>query len=46
MVQSYRDQDKVGTFVVLDQLHEISNIELVTIQGKDIIGGIQPRFVH
>jgi len=43
MVQSCRDQDKAGTFVVLDQLQEISNTELVTNQGKDIIGGIQPR---
>ncbi len=40
MVKSRRDKDKVGTFVVPDQLPKISNLELVTSQGKDITGGI------
>jgi len=46
MVQSQRDQDGVGTFVVHNQLHEISNPQSVNNQRKDVIGGIQPRFVY
>jgi hypothetical protein len=40
MVKSRRDQNKVGTFVVLDQLQGISSPELVIGQRKDVIGGI------
>ncbi len=46
MVQSHRDQNEVGIFVVSNQSHEISSPELVTSQGKDVIRGIQPKFVY
>jgi len=40
------DQKEAWTFVVLDQLSEISSLELVTSQGKDIKGGIRSKFVY
>jgi hypothetical protein len=40
VVQSRRDQDKVGTFVIHNQLQEISNPQSVNNQRKDVIGGI------
>ncbi len=46
MVQSQKDQDGVGTFVVPDQLQEISSPKLVNNQRRDVTGGIQPRFVY
>jgi hypothetical protein len=46
MVQNHRDQDGVGTFVVFDKSHKISSPKLVINQRRDIIGGIQPRFVY
>jgi hypothetical protein len=46
VVQNHRDQNGVGTSVVFDQPHEISSLKLVINQGRDIIGGTQPRFVY
>jgi hypothetical protein len=46
MVQSQGDQDEARIFVVLDQPQEISSLESVTSQGRDVTGGIQPRFVY
>jgi hypothetical protein len=46
VVQSCKDQDGVGISIVLNQSHEISSPKLLTSQGKDIIGGIQSRFVY
>jgi hypothetical protein len=46
MVQSQRNQDGTWTFAVLDQLQEISSPELMTSRIRDVIGGIQPRFVY
>jgi hypothetical protein len=40
MVQSRKDQDKVGTFAILDQPQDISSPESVIGRGKDVIGGI------
>jgi len=46
VVQSRKDQDKAGTFVVLDHSQEISSPESMTNLGRDVIGGIQPRFMY
>jgi len=46
VVQSRRDQGGVGTFVIHNQMQEISNPQLVDSQRKDVIGDIQPRFVY
>jgi hypothetical protein len=46
MVQNQKYQDGVRTFVVLDQLHEISSPKSVNNQRRDVTGGIQPRFVY
>ncbi len=46
MVQSCRDQDKVGISIVLDQPQEISSLKSVTSWGRDVTWGIQPRFVY
>jgi len=46
VVQSCRDQDGAGTFVVPDQPHEILSPKSVTNQRKGVIAGIQPRFVY
>jgi hypothetical protein len=40
------EENKVRSFVVLNQPQEISSPKLVNIQGRDVIGGIQPRFVY
>jgi hypothetical protein len=40
------DPKEARTFVVLDQLSEISILELVTSRGKDIKGGIRSKFVY
>jgi hypothetical protein len=45
MVQSRREQDIVGTSIVLDQPHEISSPKSITNQGRDVTRGIQPKFV-
>ncbi len=37
---------KVGTSILYDQPQGFSSPELVTRQGRDIIGGIQPMFVY
>jgi len=39
-------KNKARTFVGPLQSQEISSLELVTNQGKDVIGGIQPKFVY
>jgi hypothetical protein len=46
MVQSQGDQDKVGIFVILDKSQEISNPESMSSRGRDVIGGMQRRFVY
>ncbi len=46
MVQSHKDRDGARTFVVFDQPQEISSLESVTSQRKDVIGGIQPKFMY
>jgi hypothetical protein len=46
MVQCQKYQDGVGTFVVPNQLQEISNPESVNSWRRDVTGGIQPRFVY
>jgi hypothetical protein len=46
VVQSQRDQDGAWTSVVPNQPHEISNIKFVNSQGRDVIRGIQPKFVY
>ncbi len=46
MGQSWKDQNKAGIYVVLDQSHEISSLESVTSWGRDAIGGIQTMFVY
>jgi hypothetical protein len=40
------DKKEARTFVVVDQLSEISSLELVISQGKDIKGGIRSKFVY
>ncbi len=46
MVQSRKDQYGVGTFVVHNQPHEISNPRSTNSQKRDVIGSIQLRFVY
>jgi hypothetical protein len=46
MVQSRRDQDRGKTFVIFDQLHEISSLKSMTNQRGDVRRGIQPRFMY
>jgi hypothetical protein len=46
VVQNHRDQDKVSTFVVLWQLHEISSLESMTNRRRDVIRNIQPKFMY
>jgi hypothetical protein len=41
VVESRRNQDGVGTFVVLHQPHGISSPKSVTNRKRDITGGIQ-----
>jgi hypothetical protein len=44
VVQIHKDQDGVGAYVILDQ--PLSSSKLVTSKGRDIIRGIQSRFVY
>ncbi len=46
VVQSPRDQGRVGTFVVFGQPQEISSPKSMTNWGKDVTRGIQPTFVY
>jgi len=46
MVHNCKDQDGVGTFVVLGQPQEISSPKLMTSRRREVIRGIQPRFVY
>jgi hypothetical protein len=46
MVQSRKDQNIVRTFTIHDQSHEFSSLESMNNQGKDVIKGMQPRFVY
>jgi hypothetical protein len=46
MVQSRRNQDGVGIFVVPNQPQEISSLELMISQRRDVTRGIQPKFVY
>jgi hypothetical protein len=46
MVQSRRNQDGVGTFVVPNQPQEISSMEFMISQRRDVTRGIQPKFVY
>jgi hypothetical protein len=45
-VQSHRDQNRARIFVVLDHLQEISSLELVTSQRKNVTRGVHPGFVY
>ncbi len=46
VVQSRKYQDEAKTFVILGQPHEISSPVTMTSGRRDIIGGIQSRFVY
>jgi hypothetical protein len=46
MVQNHRNHNGVRTFIVPDQLHEISSLESMTSQRKGVTRGIQPKFVY
>ncbi len=46
VVQNQRDQDGARTFVVPDQPLKISSPESIISQGRNIIRGIQSRFVY
>ncbi len=46
VVQSCRDLDKAGNFVVPNQPQEISSPESVTSPQKDVTRCIQPKFVY
>jgi len=46
VVQSRRDQDGGGNSIILDQPHEILSPKSVTSQRKDVIKGIQPKFMY
>jgi hypothetical protein len=46
MVQSCRYQDGARTSVISDQPQEISSRKSMTSQERDVIGGIQPKFVY
>jgi hypothetical protein len=46
VVQIDRDQDKIGTSIILDQPLEISSPKLIISKRRDIIGGIQSRFMY
>jgi hypothetical protein len=46
VVQSGRDQNGVGIYIVPDQPQEISSQESMISQGKDVTRGIQPKFVY
>jgi hypothetical protein len=46
VVQNRRDQDGARTSTIPNQPHEISSPKSVDSQGKDVTGGVQPRFVY
>jgi hypothetical protein len=46
VVQSWRNQDGVGTYAVPNQPHKISSPESVNSWRKDVTWGIQPKFVY
>ncbi len=46
MVQSRKNQNRAKTFVVPGQLQEISSLESVINQGRDVTRGTQPKFVY
>jgi len=46
MVQSCKNQNRAGTFVVLNQLQEILSPKSMTSQRRDVTWGIQPKFVY
>jgi hypothetical protein len=46
MVQSCKDQNKAGTSIVFDHPREISSLELMTNQRKNVTITIQPKFVY
>ncbi len=46
VVQNHRDQNKTKTSIVHDQLLETSSLESVINWRKDIIRGIQSKFVY
>jgi hypothetical protein len=46
MVQIRRNQDGARTSKVFDKMQEISSLESLTNQRRDVIGGIQPMFVY
>jgi len=46
VVQIHRDQDGIGTSIILDQPPEIWSPKSIISKGKDIIGGIQSRFMY
>ncbi len=45
LIQSHRDQDKTRTSVVCDQMPKISSPKSITNRKKDIIVGIESKFV-
>jgi hypothetical protein len=46
VVQNRKDQNGTGTFVVHDQSQEISSPKLMNSRRRDVIRGIQPKFVY
>jgi hypothetical protein len=46
VVQSRKDQNGVGTFVILNQSQEILSPKSVINQRRDVTWGIQPMFVY
>ncbi len=46
VVYNQIDQDGVSTSIILDQSQEISSPKLMNSRGRDVIGGIQPRFMY
>ncbi len=46
VVQNHRDQDGARTSVIPNQSKEISSLESVISWNRDVIGGIQPRFMY
>ncbi len=46
VVQNHRNQDGAWTSIIIYQPQEISSLESVTSQGRDVTRGIEPRFVY
>jgi hypothetical protein len=46
LIQSHRNQNGVGTFIIPNQLQEISSAKSMNNRGSDVTKGIQPKFVH